>query len=631
MELYRGYVLTNGKQAIEKFKGVSKLKTYDDVKDEQSFAGVLSDDAVLIDIDDMEQSEIMMNMVEDMQLNCKVTQTSRGRHFVFRNTGIDKGGTGVQLACGLIADVKVGKNNSYQVLKLDGAERFVEWDAEEAGEYDPAPKWAYPVKSKHDFVTMDAGDGRNNALFTYILTLNRMGFTKDESREVIRIINKYVLIDPLSEDEIETITRDDAFPDTTFFKGKTFLHNNFAEFIRNNDNIKKINGTLHVYRDGAYVNGTKEIEFKMIRHLPNLKGSQRQEVMKYLDIITPEEYNIAPAELIAFENGVYDMRTGKLIPFSPDIVVTNKIPWEYHADAYSEICDKTLNKMACQDKDIRALLEECIGYCFYRKNELSKAFVLTGQKANGKSTFLDMIKNVLGMENYSALDLDELDERFSVATMAGRLANIGDDISDEFLHGKAVASFKKIVSGNQVKAEFKGQDPFFFNPYVKLLFSANDIPRMKDKTGAVLRRLVIVPFNATFTKDDPDHDPWIGEKLKAPEVMSYLIKLGLEGLNRVIMNKSFTESDKVKKELKDYELQNNPILLFLQEKELWDIVGKPTKDVHRGYRMFCMENGFTEMTLTNFSRELARHLGVNVVRRRIDGKLIGIYVKGETK
>ena len=51
------------------------------------------------------------------------------------------------------------------------------------------------------------------------------------------------------------------------------------------------------------------------------------------------------------------------------------------------------------------LLEEVIGYTFYRRNELRKAFILIGDKANGKSTFLDMIKNVLGEENVSALDI----------------------------------------------------------------------------------------------------------------------------------------------------------------------------------------------------------------------------------
>lgn len=109
---------------------------------------------------------------------------------------------------------------------------------------------------------------------------------------------------------------------------------------------------------------------------------------------------LADANLIAFRNGLYDLATDELLPFSPDHVITNMIPWDYNPEAYSELCDKTLNKISCQDDEIRALLEECIGYCFFRQNELSKSFFLTGSGSNGKSTFLDMVKNVLGRPNY---------------------------------------------------------------------------------------------------------------------------------------------------------------------------------------------------------------------------------------
>lgn len=628
MDLFRGYVKTKNKKCLDKFKDDAPLRQYDEVKDFPEYAGILAKGIILIDVDDLEQSEILMNIVEEKQLNCRVYQTTRGRHFLFRNSGVKKCATGAKLACGLKADIKIGDNNSYSILKFNGEERFIEWDIEPGEEYCEIPKWLFPVKTSMDFFNMEAGDGRNNALFGYILTLTAAGFSKDESRECLRIINEYILKEPLSENEIDTILRDEAFPKDTFFEKNRFLHDAFATFLMNNDHIKRINGQLHVYREGAYIPGVREIEMKMIQHLPMLKSAQRVETLKYLDIIT-ENGKLSDAKLIAFKNGILDITTGQLLDFSPDLVITNKIPWEYEPDAHSELADKTLNKLACGDKSIRALLEECIGYCFYRRNELSKAFVLTGDKANGKSTFLDMVRNVLGDENCSALDLAELDERFSVATMGGRLANIGDDISDEFLQGKSVAMFKKIVSGNEIKAEIKN-DPniFFIRPYVKLLFSANDIPRMKDKTGAVKRRLVIVPFDAKFSKNDPDYDPYIIYKLREPEVMRYLCKIAVEGLKRVIENKAFTISEKVKKAVEEYEVSNNPILLFLQDAE---IENQPTKDVHRAYRVFCLENGFSEMTLANFSKELNRRLGIGVVRRRINGKLVGIYVKEDGK
>lgn len=624
MEYYKGYVPTDGKIPKIKFKNRNDLYTFDQVKNLPEYAGILEDNMIVIDVDDGEQAEILMNIVEDLQVDCVVRQTSKGKHFLFVNSGVETCKQGQKLACGLVADIKVGSRNSTQQLKINGKERFVEWDCEEP---QALPKWLFPVKTDIDLRNLGDGDGRNSTLYSYILTLTQAGFTTDETRECLRIINKYILKESLSDDELEIIMRDEAFPKETFYNGKSFLHNNFAEFIKNEDHIKRINGQLHVFRDGVYIPGSREIEAFMLKHLPMLKAAQRIEVLKYLDIIC-DSAEAAPAEIIAFKNGLYNLPTNEILPFNPDEVITNKIPWDYDPNAYSELADKTLNKLACNDAEIRALLEECIGYCFYRRNELSKAIVLTGDKSNGKSTFLDMVKNVLGEMNYSALDLSELDERFSVATMAGKLANIGDDISDDFLQGRSISNFKKLVSGNSVKAEIKN-DPnvFFMKPTVKLLFSANDIPRMKDKTGAVLRRLVIIPFNARFSKDDPDYDPYITWKLRDKNVMKYLIRIGVEGLKRVITNNGFTVSSKVQKELEDYEVQNNPIMLFLQEKELSEIENQPTKDVHFAYRVFCSENGFQEMTLANFSKEICKRLGLAVVRRRIAGKLVGLYIK----
>lgn len=620
--LYKGFVRTKDKNCIDKFKNGAKLRTFDEVKNLDEYAGILADDVIFVDIDDMNQSEIMMDIVEDLQLDCIVYQTTRGRHFLFKNNGVDKCGTHKKIAIGLTADIKVGSRNSYEIIKFNGEERFVEWDCEELG---TLPKWFVPVNSNIDFFDMKEGQGRNQALFNYILTLTSAGFTQEESRECIRLINKYVLHSPLSEDELNVIIRDEAFPEETFYDGKKFLHNNFAVFLKNNDKICRINGQLHVYRDGQYIAGHREIESIMLKYVPTLKSAQRVEVLKYLELICNDVVE-ADARFIAFNNGVYDIMEGVLKSFTSDLIITNKIPWDYDETAYSELCDNVLNKLSCNDKAIRMLLEEAIGYSFYRRNELSKAFFLTGEGANGKSTFLDMLKNLLGQINYSSLDLAELEERFSIVTLSGKLANVGDDISDDFLQGRAISTFKKIVSGNQVKAENKGVDAFFFNPYTKLYFSANSLPRTKSKGfGAILRRLVIIPFNGRFTKDDPDYDPFITWKLKDEKVMKYLIQLGIQGLKRVLENRGFTESKKVEKELKEYEISNNPILLWLQEDP--KVENEPTKEVHRNYRSFCIENGFTEMTLMNFSKEINKRLGLTVVRRRIDGKLTGIYVK----
>ena len=607
------------------FKGVpsSQLMTYEQVKDLDEYAGILANDVILIDIDDKAQSDIMMDIVEDLQLNCRVYQTTRGRHFLFKNDKVDRCSTHSTLAIGLTADIKIGKKNSYSVLKYNGEERFIEWDSDT---YDVLPRWLTKVKYAPDFVNMTAGDGRNQELFNYILNLQSNGFTKNECRECIKLINKYVFTDKLSDSEINTILRDDAFNAPIFFDGKTFLFDKFAQYLKNEYHIVKINGQLHIYNNGIYDYAQKTIETKMIEKIPTLTSQRRTEVMKYLDLIC-EDMEQSEANYIAFNNGIYDIVTDTLIPYTPDIILTNRINHNYNKDAYNQLTDTTLDKLSCNDNEVRALLEECIGYCFYRRNELGKAFILTGDKSNGKSTFLDLIKYILGDNNISALDLRELGDRFSTAMLFGKLANIGDDIGDEFMQGSAVSIFKKIVTGNRVKAEQKGKDPFEFNPYVKLLFSANDMPRMRDKTGAVLRRLVMIPFNASFTKDNVDYDPFIKYKLIKEDSIEYLIQLGIAGLKRVLENNEFTVSKKVNDVLTEYEEENNPIIAFINEVGTDAIINQPTNDVYLRYSVFCSQSQLQALSKIAFSKVINKRLGTNTVSRRINGAVIRIFVE----
>lgn len=626
MELFRGYVATKDKKCLQKFKD-APLLTFEEAERLPEYAGILAEDVVLIDIDDQEQSEILMNIVEDKQIDCRVYQTTRGKHFLFRNDGrIKSCSTGTTLACGLVADIKIGSKNSYSILKFKGENRFREWDSEN-GNYDIVPNFLLPMKKCDiDMFNLGEGDGRNSILFEYILKLNKMGISKDETKNILKLINKYIFKTPLSDSEIETITRDEAFPVETFSDKSGFRHDLFGDYMINEYNIVRINGQLHIYKGGVYVNATRDIESAMIRCLPKLRANQRSEVLKYIDL-KAETTLVSDAEYIAFRNGIYNVVTGELEEFTPHIVVTNQIPWNYNPEAYSEVADKTLMKIACNDEEIVKLLQECIGYCFYRRNQLGKAFFLTGDKSNGKSTFLSMLGNLLGERNTSSLDIADLTERFSVAGIAGKLANIGDDISDEFLQGRSIAIFKKIVTGDRIKAEFKGENPFEFSPYAKLLFSANDIPRTKDKTGAVLRRMVIIPFNAVFSKSDPDYDPYIIYKLKSAEVMEYLVRIGIEGLKRVLENNSFSESGKVASAIQEYETENNPILSFLDEVPESEIENQLTNEVYSRYKVFCIENNSHPISKSSFSKELNRRFGFTTHPSKINGKVFRIYKK----
>ena len=625
--VFKGYATGDGKTPTMKVKG-AKLLSWSEVCKNDSFGAILNDDYVDISFDSDELSQKFWDMSEKNNWNCLILENPKNGHIhsYWKDTKkrVGKGGKDKKLAVGLIADIHSG--STYIPLRVDGVDRFP--PSFEPDSIDEVPEELIPVNTKIDLLSLSEGDGRNDELFKYILVLqSQLALDKDSIRRILENTNHFIFQDALSKSELDVILRDDAFNAPVFFEGKTFLFDRFAQYLKNEYHIIKINSQLHIYNNGIYDYASNTIEAKMIEKIPTLTAQRRTEVMKYLELIC-EEKEQAEANYIAFKNGIYDIATDTMIPYTPDIILTNRINYNYNPNAESDLADTTLNKISCNDTEVRALLEECIGYCFYRRNELGKAFILTGDKANGKSTFLDLIKTMLGDNNTSALDLRELGDRFSTAMMFGKLANIGDDIGDEFMQGSAVSIFKKVVTGNRVKAEQKGKNPFEFNPYVKLLFSANDMPRMRDKTGAVLRRLVMIPFNATFTKDDPDYDPFIKYKLIKEDSIEYLIKVGIEGLKRVLINNSFTESSKVKTAITEYEEENNPIIAFINEVGKDAIINQPTTDVYLRYSVFCSQYQLQVLSKIVFSKQINKRLNTITMSKRINGAIVRIFSEG---
>ena len=625
LSLYKGYVSTSGKKSTMPFKDKTsdELLTLTEAQKFSEYAGILADDTVLVDIDDAEQSKILLNIVESLKLKCKVLATSRGAHFLFKTDKPMQNRTHCKLAIGLTADIKGGGRASYEVLKYGGKERELIYDS---GEYQVLPKYLNPIKTNVNVLSLCEGEGRNNALFSYILPLQQNEFSIEDCRECIGIINDFVLSDSLSEDELKTVLRDGAFNKPTFFTSRgTFLFDKFAKYLLQAANIIKINGKLHIYRDGIYEAGDEFIEAAMIEHIPNLSQAKRKEVLSYLNLLVKRESSIADANLIAFNNGVLDIVTDEFSDFSPEFIITNKIPHNYHTDAKSDLLDGVMKKLACGDENVYKLLYQSIGYCFYRRNELRKSFFLLGEKRNGKSTFLDMVSTLLGEGNTANLDLCEIGDRFRTAELTGKLANIGDDINDEWVSNTAI--FKKVVSGDTVTVERKGKDPFKLRSFAKFFFSANSLPRLgrgKD-SRAVLDRLVIIPFDAKFSKDDPDYDPFIKYKLRGEDVMEAIIANAIPALKEVLAEQEFATCDRVTANLEEFEKSNNPILEFFDELDSYDYMNESIKVVYQKYHAFCLGNNLQAISAIEFQKQMKKQFDLVVKTVEIDGKKVRIY------
>lgn len=615
--MFKGYIPTRGKRPTESVKGRSQFYTMNEVKDLNEYGGVLDDNFIMVDVDDRVQSIILKQILDDLEIKYHSLKTTRGMHFYFLNTNVTSNAIAVTTAVGITVDIKIGTKNAVVPLKLDGVER----ELTISDEVDPLPKFLTVVKRLPDFFNMEEGEGRNQTFFTYILKLQGHGFIKDEIRECIRLINDYILKDPLSKPEINTILRDDAFNKPSFFNEKgQFLFDKFAEFVRTEEHIIKINNKLHIYVDGVYSDKYADIEKALIKHIPTLTKSRRAEVISYLELIAKHE-NLSDTNYIVCNNGLLNLDTLELEEFTPNYISKNKIAVSYNPNAQSDVLDHTLDKIACFRPKLRGIIEEMVGYCLLRRNELGKSFILTGVGSNGKSTILDVLKTLIGENNISSLGMNELGVRFKTAELYGKMVNIGDDISSAYIDDNSI--FKKLVTGESVNVERKGADPFDFKNTSKLIFSANEVPRINDTSNGLMRRLVIIPFNAEFKSTDEDFDPFIKDKLLTTESLQHLLNLGLQGLKRVLKRNDFETVEEVTAELREYEKENNPILEFLEDNK---VENEAVVDIYRRYAVWCQEGNLKALGRTAFSRNVKKQ-GYDIKVLRIDGKNTRVFAK----
>lgn len=230
IEPFRGYVRTKGKSPCQKFGNGEPLLTLDEVKDLSEFAGILSGEFTVKDVDDGDEAERLYRLVTDLNLNCRVYKTTRGMHFMFKSSEFcKKGVVKATDALGLGFDVRTGKN-MYIVLKCHNTYRPILRDFDETRPIDVFPKMLSPIKGAEKLAGKGDGDGRNGALFRHSALLLRNGFTPTEVKTILYLINQYIFSEPLPDEEMKKLTRREALEN--FDTGRTTAEEDFGSPLR---------------------------------------------------------------------------------------------------------------------------------------------------------------------------------------------------------------------------------------------------------------------------------------------------------------------------------------------------------------------------------------------------------------
>nr|DAK78514.1 MAG TPA: dsDNA helicase [Caudoviricetes sp.] len=593
---------------------------------------LLDEDTVVLDFDNV--GDVWKDVLNLYPTRC--IKTTRGAHLYYKrpvNKRINNA-TNARTYIGLQADYKTGFNNkkSLVTVKQNGIMREVLNDTP-IDNLPELPIALYPIYSKNtNMYEMDDGDGRNSEIYSHIRMLKDNKVEDTDIGKFANFINTKVFKKPLEQQELmntiaSAVNAESNNDEIDIFiidkKGNQKLdEKKLAVWSINELDLYYYAGHIHFINeeksrffksDMANKTLMAEIQKRLIKKGLNITIKQAQETevinqIKYAMIIggkmnlTDEiEEKVYPVQ---FRNGWIlnnnkDMlkMSGVFTPFNMNV--------DYNPDANDENVINFINWFCQNDKDLIGFFEEILGHILMTEKFPHHIFFFIGNTGNnGKSTMLNMIENWTN-NLHSTVALEQFEKPENIALLIDKLVNCGDDIKASMIEDSR--AMKTITSGNKILCRPLYVNPFEFRPSATLIFTCNEIPFFKDKSGGVARRVVCFPCDAQV--EDGKRDMDMDYKLSTDSAKSTLLNLALNGLKRIYDNRGqLTKVDAVTQATEKYLLESDNIAMFFEENNVDgmcdDLANNTFTKLYVIYSEYCKESGYYAVSKKKFSNRL---------------------------
>ena len=331
-----------------------------------------------------------------------------------------------------------------------------------------------------------------------------------------------------------------------------------------------------------------------LSQITDTEGQWRMQIQKDARDLNSNPY------IINVKNGLFNVIDGTLSEHTPEYLSTVQVAVNYTPGAQCPRFIQYMNESLPPDQV--HLVQEMFGYFLIPVNRAQKCFVVVGEAGAGKSVLLLVLNDILlGKENVSNVTWQALNERFKTAELFGKLANIFADLPTKNIDDNGI--FKALVGEDYLTAERKNKNPFSFQPYARLLFSCNTIPRnYGDKSEGFYRRLIIIRF--THAVPESKRDPDLLDKFRAEADGIFL--WALEGLQRLMNNNfKFSVTDTNIQELQRYREDSNSVLSFVKECCEVDAGAEVVRtELYNQYKNYCTNCGLNPYSQKSFNNEL---------------------------
>lgn len=311
---------------------------------------------------------------------------------------------------------------------------------------------------------------------------------------------------------------------------------------------------------------------------------------------------IEPNGFINVDNGIVDIKNKKLLPHSYQYLFKYCSPVKYEDKSDHPLWDKFLLEVFENNIELIDLAQRMFGYILLGGYPfLHKAFVLYGSGRNGKSTFLDVLKAVIGYSSYSSVSLSKIHKEFSVVSIDGKLANIVEETPRDEINAEA---FKNMVGGGDVTGSHKGFDEYTFKCTARFVFACNEMPVFNDKTDGLEERLVFIPFKRFFAEEERDTE--LTDKLLTE--LSGILNWSIDGAHMILKDKRLPDYSTTEESKKEYKLDTDPMYAWFEEKIKIEenCPEKPAHYFYEKYRNDMESNGNHPYSKDKFTKRLKK-------------------------
>ena len=313
-----------------------------------------------------------------------------------------------------------------------------------------------------------------------------------------------------------------------------------------------------------------------------------------------------------FVNGTLDLETGIFRDHNPNDYCSIQTSYPYNPEATHHVWSRFIDDVTAGDPRSAELLQLIPGYVLFQNNSHEKAFVLSGNGSNGKSKYLEILRQLFcGNPTVSNLPPRALLDKFQRIQLREAILNIAGEIRSDLRDVEEL--IKSIISGEPQNACYKGKDFVTFNTRTKLVFATNNQLSSGDTSEGLTRRLIMVDFKVSFVDNPNPNDPY--QKPKNIDILNDLLvelqsggifNWAYEGYKLLRAVGYFTETYDQTELIQDFKRSSNPILVFWEDKHYDFSDSFSNTEIYRDYQQWCVDNGEKPTTSNQFHREFKK-------------------------